>query len=184
MKLRAHIKGSNFTKYHAGLHSLDPESAYSNPDPLTLPQQAQISESLDCYHATKNPAYQSQRRPASRSGGQNRDSFDGALRPAIPFAQVPTKKAVPIRKVAEKQASRPDGQLESEWYEITALDTLGSQDEASPPKPQWGLQPLQPSLAGPATSSNATAQPPALRGIPASQQLHNPYASDERPKKY
>ena len=57
MQLRANPKDNNFPNYHSGLHSVDHESTSTNPEALTQPQKEQISESLDCYLATKISPY-------------------------------------------------------------------------------------------------------------------------------
>ena len=57
LKLRANL--DDFANYHSGKHSIDPESRNATPETLTQPQKAQIKESLNYYHATKNKLGQS-----------------------------------------------------------------------------------------------------------------------------
>ena len=78
MKLRTNLNNGNFANYHSALHSAEPEiqsdlsarvnSVGGNPCILTQPQKAQISESFNCYLATKNSVNQNKRKQDSRSG--------------------------------------------------------------------------------------------------------------------
>ena len=149
---------NDFSSYHSGpLHSVEPESVSTHPDALTQPQKAQISESLNCYHAAYGAVHPGKKKHDSRSGSQSRVYQDRSFfkrkaspasspverqaqpRPAISFGQIPTKKAGP-RKQINKKAGSPEKQLDSEWYQITRLDTIGSLDETVKSKPQCEMK--------------------------------------------
>ena len=151
MKLRANIK-NDFSHYPSGHHSIEAESIGTTPDALTRPNKTQISESLNYNQAAYNSGIQSKPTQEPRSGFlsgvyQDRSTVEQKASPtyrpakkfALPpptlsFAQVPTKKAVPYRGI-DKKVSSPEKRQESEWHQITRLDTIGSLDETMKSKP-------------------------------------------------